>query len=257
MFILESSGPDPWESNYTFEGELETYDQFAIDGTYFNYRDELYHIYSCWEHAYGQFLIVIPLLSLPASISLHCRGLARLPLHNSPIRPLDDNLLPHRATPPKRSHGVLGASPTGPLPQPRHQRRPRTADEPLHQPDFCRLLRSESVRLPLATFSSSPHSPVPSLTTRYSNTPFYCLGFLELTGTSPLRPQSWRKDRDGCVFHQNPEEGIYGTGHASFVRTLDGEERYMVYHALTEGDPERKYHSFHRGFGKVWRDTIC
>lgn len=54
MFVLESDGPDPWESNYTMKGELETYDQFAIDGTYLTYKGQLYHIYSCWEHAYGK-----------------------------------------------------------------------------------------------------------------------------------------------------------------------------------------------------------
>lgn len=48
MFVLESSGPDPWESEYTMKAELDTYDQFAIDGTYFQYADKLYHIYSCW-----------------------------------------------------------------------------------------------------------------------------------------------------------------------------------------------------------------
>lgn len=73
------------------------------------------------------------------------------------------------------------------------------------------------------------------------NTPFYCLGMLELTGSSPQQPQSWKKHKDGCVFHQNPEEGVYGTGHASFVRTLDGRETYVVYHALTTADPEREY----------------
>ena len=45
MFVLESSGSDPWESNYTMKSELNTFDQFAIDGTYFQYQGELYHIY--------------------------------------------------------------------------------------------------------------------------------------------------------------------------------------------------------------------
>lgn len=48
MFVLESSGPDIWESEYTMKAELDTYDQFAIDGTYFRYAEKLYHIYSCW-----------------------------------------------------------------------------------------------------------------------------------------------------------------------------------------------------------------
>jgi len=48
MFVLESSGSDPWASNYTMKAELNTYDQFAIDGTYFRHTSGLYHVYSCW-----------------------------------------------------------------------------------------------------------------------------------------------------------------------------------------------------------------
>ncbi len=52
MFVLESSDSDPWESDYTMKGELNTFDQFAIDGTYFQHSTGLYHIYSCWYEAY-------------------------------------------------------------------------------------------------------------------------------------------------------------------------------------------------------------
>lgn len=53
MFVLESSGSDPWTSDFPMKSMLNTYDQFAIDGTYFSYKDKLYHIYSCWENAYS------------------------------------------------------------------------------------------------------------------------------------------------------------------------------------------------------------
>lgn len=52
MYVLESSGSDPWTSNYTMKAQLSTYDQFAIDGTYFNHTTGLYHIYSCWYRQY-------------------------------------------------------------------------------------------------------------------------------------------------------------------------------------------------------------
>jgi hypothetical protein len=52
MFALESSGPGIWDSEYTMKGELDTYNQFAIDGTYFQHSSGLYHIYSCWYDAY-------------------------------------------------------------------------------------------------------------------------------------------------------------------------------------------------------------
>ena len=53
MYVLESSSDDPWTSNYTIKSQLDTFDQFAIDGTYFNHSTGFYHIYSCWETAYS------------------------------------------------------------------------------------------------------------------------------------------------------------------------------------------------------------
>lgn len=51
MFVLENASSDPW-GNYTTKGMLDTYDQFAIDGTYFQHSTGLYHVYSCWYEAY-------------------------------------------------------------------------------------------------------------------------------------------------------------------------------------------------------------
>lgn len=70
------------------------------------------------------------------------------------------------------------------------------------------------------------------------NTPFYCLGLLELVGNDPMEYQSWRKHKDGCVFHQNTVAGVYGTGHASFVKSPDGAEDYVVYHAQITPNPK-------------------
>ena len=52
MFVLESSSNNPWNSDYTFKGQLDTYNQFAIDGTYFQHPTGLYHVYSCWYEPY-------------------------------------------------------------------------------------------------------------------------------------------------------------------------------------------------------------
>lgn len=49
MFVLEGDDPDPWAADFTLKGELNTYDQFAIDGTYFIHNQQIYHIYSCWQ----------------------------------------------------------------------------------------------------------------------------------------------------------------------------------------------------------------
>ena len=66
MFVLESSGPDIWDSNYTFKAELDTFDQgLAIDGTYLKHETGLYHIYSCW---YGKFTSWPSLLCIDKSM---------------------------------------------------------------------------------------------------------------------------------------------------------------------------------------------
>ncbi|KAK5131206.1 hypothetical protein LTR08_001231 [Meristemomyces frigidus] len=52
MYVLEGSTSDPWTGNYTMKAQLNTFDQFAIDGTYFQHSTGLYHIYSCWFSAY-------------------------------------------------------------------------------------------------------------------------------------------------------------------------------------------------------------
>lgn len=55
MYVLESSGADPWVSNYTLKPQVDTFDQFAIDGTYFQHSTGLYHVYSCWDTAYSSW----------------------------------------------------------------------------------------------------------------------------------------------------------------------------------------------------------
>ncbi|KAF2807974.1 putative xylan 1,4-beta-Xylosidase [Mytilinidion resinicola] len=52
MYVLEGSGSDPWAADFALKSQLNTYDQFAIDGTYFQHSTGLYHIYSCWYHQY-------------------------------------------------------------------------------------------------------------------------------------------------------------------------------------------------------------
>ena len=52
MYVLEGSTSDPWSSKYSMKGQLDTFDQFAIDGTYFQHSTGLYHIYSCWYRQY-------------------------------------------------------------------------------------------------------------------------------------------------------------------------------------------------------------
>jgi GH43 family beta-xylosidase len=56
----------------------------------------------------------------------------------------------------------------------------------------------------------------------------YCLGLLALAGEDPLDPGSWVKSRDP-VFART--EAVFGPGHGSFVKSPDGTEDWVVYHA--------------------------
>ncbi|WP_084821932.1 family 43 glycosylhydrolase [Bacillus sp. SA1-12] len=58
----------------------------------------------------------------------------------------------------------------------------------------------------------------------------YCLGMLTLNGKDPLNPDSWAKNPTP-VFEKNPALGVYGPGHNSFVKSPDGKEDWIVYHA--------------------------
>ena len=58
----------------------------------------------------------------------------------------------------------------------------------------------------------------------------YCLGLLELTGKNPLHENSWKKH--GCVFTKT--DYVWGIGHCSFVKSSDGQEDWIVYHAKSK-----------------------
>ncbi|WP_277510828.1 family 43 glycosylhydrolase [Ereboglobus sp. PH5-5] len=67
----------------------------------------------------------------------------------------------------------------------------------------------------------------------------YKLGLLELTGDDPLAPGAWRKHPEP-VFA--PAAKTWGVGHASFVKSPDGREDWIVYHAKLE-----RADGWHRG----------
>lgn len=56
----------------------------------------------------------------------------------------------------------------------------------------------------------------------------YCLGLLSLVGSDPLLPGSWLKGPEP-VFTRSGQ--VFGPGHPSFVRSPDGAEDWIVYHA--------------------------
>lgn len=70
---------------------------------------------------------------------------------------------------------------------------------------------------------------------RESWTKEYRLGMLQLTdpGSDPLNPGNWRKN--GPVF--SGSESVHGVGHASFTRSPDGTEDWIIYHSKKETKP--------------------
>ncbi|PLN77547.1 alpha-N-arabinofuranosidase 2 [Aspergillus taichungensis] len=193
MFVLESSGPDAWTSSYALRSTLDTFDQFAIDGTYFHHADQLYHIYSCWKEAYSAW---------PA------------------------NLCITRMSDPLTINSTLSDRAIISVP-----------DEPWEQTPRGRPVRLASNEGPQQLVNPHTGQNFVVYSAARVDTPFYCLGLLELVGDDPMLPCSWRKHREGCVFQMNPDAGVYGTGHASFTVSPDGTEHYVVYHAQTTDQP--------------------
>jgi beta-xylosidase len=56
--------------------------------------------------------------------------------------------------------------------------------------------------------------------------PYYGIGYS--TSSSPFGP--WIKSESNPLIGMNPEKGIYGPGHNSYVMSPDSSERYIVYH---------------------------
>lgn len=69
MFVLESSTSDPWTSQYNMKAELNTDNQFAIDGTYLQVEGQLYHVYSCWYDAYTSWPAMLCITRSKSSLS--------------------------------------------------------------------------------------------------------------------------------------------------------------------------------------------
>ena len=190
MYVLESSSADIWGSTYSLKGELETFDQFAIDGTYFQHPSGLYHIYSCWYDG---------LQSWPANLCI-----TQLSNPWTTITNLTDRTIisvpsnPWEKTPFGRSQNVRLSSNEGP--------------EQLISPTGQHYVIYSAAR---------------------SDNPNYCLGQLALKPEGdPMNAEDWVKNNEGCVFYQNKREQTYGVGHASFVKSPDGTQDWIVYHGM-------------------------
>lgn len=190
--MLQSSSSDIWTSNYTLKGQLETFDQFAIDGTYFQHETGLYHIYSCWFDA---------LQSWPSNLC---------------VNKLSD---PWTTTNNLTDRAIISV-PTQPWEKTPHG---RTANIRLSSNEGPEQLVSPVTGQHFLIYSAAR-----------SDNPDYCLGQLALAHDGdPMNPGDWTK-RDGCVFWQDRRAQAYGVGHASFVKSPDGSEDWVVYHGMQD-----------------------
>lgn len=64
--------------------------------------------------------------------------------------------------------------------------------------------------------------------------PTYKLGLLELVGSDPLDPQSWKKDP--LPLFRSTEQ-TFGVGHGGFVRSADRSQWWHVFHAKRDRNP--------------------
>jgi GH43 family beta-xylosidase len=69
-------------------------------------------------------------------------------------------------------------------------------------------------------------------------TPQYAIGALKLTGADPLLASSWTKNPEP-LFVGAAGSGAEGTGHASFVKSPDGTQDWIVYHARASAGAPR------------------
>ncbi|KAK7709508.1 hypothetical protein SLS57_008712 [Botryosphaeria dothidea] len=190
MYVLEGLGDDPWEASYTFKAELNTFDQFAIDGTYFQHDTGLYHIYSCWIRQYDSWPanLCITKLENPWTVA---SNISERQVISMPTNPWE-----------KTPYG-------------------RPFNERLSSNEGPQQLTNPTTNQTFLIYSAAR-----------SDNRNYCLGQLELVGDDPMNPQDWRKNNEGCVFYQDARNQAYGVGHASFTKSPDGSEDWVVYHGM-------------------------
>lgn len=193
MYVLQSSSADIWDSNYTMKSQLNTFDQFAIDGTYFKHSSGLYHVYSCWYDAHTSWPsnLCITKMSNPWTVE---SNVTERTIISVPTNPWE-----------KTPYG-------------------RTINDRLSSNEGPEQLTNPFTGQQFIIYSAAR-----------SDNPNYCLGQLELKPDGdPMNEQDWVKNNQGCVFYGNKQTQATGVGHASFVRSPDGTEDWIVYHGMQD-----------------------
>lgn len=210
MFVLENDAPDPMQGEFILKGKIVTDsdDNWAIDGSVFEHKGQLYFIWSGWQAplkdeqiSSGRFRILkteterqriyIARMENPWSLATDRIELSRSDYAwEKHYHPADGNHSGHiiyvNEGPQMLKHG-----------------------RKLH-----------------IVYSASG-----------TWTPHYCLGVLSADVDSDLlNPKSWVKHPEP-IFKQSPENGVYGPGHNSFFKSPDGAEDWILYHARSTAMP--------------------
>jgi GH43 family beta-xylosidase len=62
---------------------------------------------------------------------------------------------------------------------------------------------------------------------------FYKIGTLVLNGSDPMNANHWHHHPQPLLGEYEPHK-VFGTGHASFTKSKDGKESYIIYHAMAD-----------------------
>ena len=214
MFVLESSDSDLWTFNYTLKSQLDTYGQFAIDGTYFQHSTGLYHIYSCWYRAYDGWPSNLCITKSKCLSSPYKHGefeYRRTIFSLEKARKKEGEM--------EKKYGFYGADGnivSNPYTVASNFSQRQILSVPSNSWEKTPYGRASNVRLSSNEGPEQLTNPVTGQTfiiysAARSDNRNYCLGQLELVGSDPMNVQDWRKNNEGCVFYQNALEGANPT----------------------------------------------
>ena len=65
----------------------------------------------------------------------------------------------------------------------------------------------------------------------------YALGYLQLNG-DPMKSESWKKSPEPLASTLNEDDNVISPGHCSFVKSPDGKEDWIIYHATKASGAE-------------------
>ena len=83
---------------------------------------------------------------------------------------------------------------------------------------------------PCVTFAPDG-TPILMYSASYSGSDGYCIAYLKLLGDDPLKQDSWEKSKEPLMQTELLEKDVISPGHNSVVKSPDGTEDWIVYHA--------------------------